>query len=88
MSFAILNGRAVESCDNVRPPFGDPHSSLGSERAPKETRGPTRCNYMRTFNYGAPDRHASHTGDNGCRPRGSKARGFYGVRGLGVWNSA
>ena len=22
----------------VRPPFGDPHSSLGSERAPKETR--------------------------------------------------
>ena len=50
MSFAILNGRAVESCDNVRPPFGDPHSSLGSVRAPKETRGPTRCNYMRTFN--------------------------------------
>jgi hypothetical protein len=34
------------------------------------------------------DRHASHTGDNGCRPQGSKARGFYGVRGLGVWDSA
>jgi hypothetical protein len=29
------------------------------------------------------DRHAFHTGDNRCRPRGSKARGFYGVRGLG-----
>jgi hypothetical protein len=41
---------------------------------------------MRTFNDGAPDQHASHTGDNGCRPRGSKARGFYGGRGLGVWN--
>jgi hypothetical protein len=35
-----------------------------------------------------PDWHASHTGDNRCRPQGSKARGFYGVRGLGVWNSA
>jgi hypothetical protein len=46
------------------------------------------CNYMRTFNYGAPGQHASHTGDNGCQPRGLKARGFYGVRGLGVWNSA
>jgi hypothetical protein len=45
-------------------------------------------NYMRSFNYGAPDRRASHTGDNGCRPWGSKARGFYGVRSLGVWNSA
>jgi hypothetical protein len=37
---------------------------------------------MRTFNYGVPDRHASHIGDNGCWPRGLKARGFYGVKGL------
>jgi hypothetical protein len=70
-------------------PSGETPTQFPTQRAPKKSRRTISwCNYMRTFNDGAPDRHASHTGDNGCRPRGSKARGFYAVKGLGVWNSA
>ena len=55
-----------------------PNSWFGVHPKKKSWRTITWCNYMRTFNYGALDRHASHTGDNGCRPRGSEARGFMG----------
>ena len=74
----------------LKEPSGETPTQLSIRRAPKnheQNRTPW-CNYMRSFNDGAPDQHVSHTGDNGCRPWGSKARGFYGVRGLGVWNSA
>jgi hypothetical protein len=71
-------------------PSGETPTQFPIWRAPKESRkgldvitGGSLMMELRT------NRHASHTRDNGgCRPRGSKARGFYGVRGLGVWNSA
>jgi hypothetical protein len=65
-------------------PSGETPTPFLIWRAPKnheQNRMPW-CNYMRSFNYGTPDRYASHTGDNGCRPQGSKARGFLWGKGL------
>jgi hypothetical protein len=42
---------------------------------------------MRQFNGGAPGRNISRTGDSGFDPKAQKL-GFYGVKGLGVGNSA
>ena len=50
---------------SVRPPFGDPHSSLGREGAPKETQESFLLQTHKAFYCGAPDRNVSHAGDSG-----------------------
>jgi hypothetical protein len=58
----------------VRPPFGDPHSSLGRESAPKETRE----SFLLQTHEVAPGRNVSHVGDRGFDPEARKLGVFMG----------
>jgi hypothetical protein len=63
---------------NVRPPFRDPHSSLGRESAPKKHKNPSCWKHTRQFNGGALGQNISHTGDSGFYPKTWKLGVFMG----------